>query len=102
MQIELTDRFGLLPDPVKALLDCHHLRIAAAPLGITRIEASSESIQIQFMPNPPVDAAKIVALLQRSRDYQLSGPDRLKIKTCIAGVRERVARIMDLFTELSP
>jgi len=49
-----------------------------------------------------VDAAKIVALLQRSRDYQLSGPDRLKIKTCIAGVRERVARIMDLFTELSP
>lgn len=101
MQIELTDRFGLLPDPVRALLDCHRLRIAAAPLGIVRVEASSESIQVQFMPNPPVDAAKIVALLQRSRDYQLSGPDRLKIKTRIAGVRERVARIMDLFTELS-
>jgi transcription-repair coupling factor (superfamily II helicase) len=83
------------------LLDCHRLRIAAAPLGIIRVEASSESIQVQFMPNPPVDAAKIVALLQRSRDYQLSGPDRLKIKTCIAGVRERVARIIDLFTELS-
>ena len=102
MQIELTDRFGLLPDPVKALLDCHRLRIAAAPLGIIRVEASSESIQVQFTPNPPVDAAKIVALLQRSRDHQLSGPDRLKIKTRIPGVRERVARIMNLFAELRP
>jgi transcription-repair coupling factor (superfamily II helicase) len=101
IQIELTDRFGLLPDPVKALLDCHRLRIAATPLGITRVEASADSIQVQFIPNPPVDAAKIVGLLQRSRDYQLSGPDRLKIKTRITGVRERVMKIKSLITELS-
>ncbi|SOD40832.1 transcription-repair coupling factor [Nitrosovibrio sp. Nv4] len=101
IQIELTDRFGLLPDPVRALLDCHRLRIAAMPLGITRIEAASDSIQVQFIPNPPVDAARLVALLQRSRDYQLSGPDRLKIQTRIAGVGERVTRIKSLITELS-
>ena len=35
IQVELIDRFGLLPDPVRALLDCHRLRIAATPLGIT-------------------------------------------------------------------
>ncbi|SEP32637.1 transcription-repair coupling factor (superfamily II helicase) [Nitrosovibrio sp. Nv6] len=101
IQIELTDRFGLLPDPVRALLDCHRLRIAAMPLGITRIEAASDSIQVQFIPNPPVDAARIVALLQLSRDYQLSGPDRLKIHTRISGVGERVTRIKSLITELS-
>ena len=50
LQVELTDRFGLLPDPVRALLDCHRLRIAAKPLGITRIEASADSIQIAIHP----------------------------------------------------
>jgi transcription-repair coupling factor (superfamily II helicase) len=101
IQIELSDRFGLLPDPVRALLDCHRLRVAATPLGITRIEASTDSIQVQFIPKPPVDAAKIVALLQRSRDYELSGPDRLKIKARIPEVKERVTRIKSLIAELN-
>ncbi|WON72940.1 transcription-repair coupling factor [Nitrosospira sp. Is2] len=101
IQVELTDRFGLLPDPVRALLDCHRLRIAATPLGITRIEATPDYIQVQFTPNPPVDAGRIVAFLQRSRDHQLAGPDRLKIKTQIAKVRDRVVRIKGLIAELS-
>jgi transcription-repair coupling factor (superfamily II helicase) len=101
IQVELTDRFGLLPDPVRALLDCHRLRIAATPLGITRIEATPDYIQLQFIPDPPVDAGRIVAFLQRSRDHQLAGPDRLKIKTPIAAVRDRVARIKSLIVELS-
>ena len=90
-----------MPDPVRALLDCHRLRVAATPLGITRIEASADAIQVQFIPNPPVDAAKIVALLQRSRDYELSGPDRLKIKARIPEVKERVTRIKSLIAELN-
>lgn len=101
MQGELIDRFGLLPDPVRALLDCHRLRIAAKPLGITRVEAGVDYIQLQFVPNPPVNAAKIVALIQRSREYTLSGPDRLRIQARIAGVAERVTRIKKLFSELS-
>ena len=99
--MELTDRFGLLPDPVRALMDCHRLRIIAKPLGVTRVDASVDSIQIQFAPNPPVDAGKIVALIQRGREYQLSGPDRLKLQVKIAMVRERVKRIKSLFVELS-
>jgi transcription-repair coupling factor (superfamily II helicase) len=101
MQIELTDRFGLLPDPVRALMDCHRLRIIARPIGVTRVDAAADCIQIQFAPNPQVDAAKIVALIQRSREYQLSGPDRLKVQVKIPGVRERVKRIKSLFAELS-
>ncbi len=101
MQTELTDRFGLMPDPVKALMDCHRLRVIAKPLGIARLDAGADSIQIQFAPNPQVDAGKIVALIQRSREYQLSGPDRLKVQVQIPGVRERVKRIRSLFAELS-
>lgn len=101
MQGELIDRFGLMPDPVRALLDCHRLRIAAKPLGITRVEAGIDYIQVQFIPDPPVDAAKIIMLIQRSREYELSGPDRLKIKARIPGVAERVKRIKNLIAELS-
>ncbi|MEO6825201.1 MAG: transcription-repair coupling factor [Nitrosospira sp.] len=101
LQGELIDRFGLLPNPVRTLLDCHRLRIAAKPLGITRIEAGIDAIQLQFIPNPPVNAAKIVALIQRSREYELSGPDRLKIRVKITEVTERVKRIKSLLSELS-
>ena len=100
MQRELVDRFGLLPNPTRALLDCHRLRIAAKPLGITRIDASSESIQIQFIPNPPIDPLKIIQLIQSSREYSLSGPDRLKIQVQIADVNKRVMRIKELVQKL--
>jgi transcription-repair coupling factor (superfamily II helicase) len=101
MQGELIDRFGLMPDPVRTLLDCHRLRIAAKPLGISRIEAGVDYILVQFIPHPPVDVARIIALIQRSREYELSGPDRLKIKAKIAEVAERVKRIKNLISELS-
>ncbi len=101
MQRELVDRFGLLPNPTRALLDCHRLRIAAKPLGITRIDASSESIQVQFIPNPPINPAEIIKLIQSSREYSLSGPDRLKIQVQIADVNKRVIRIKELIQKLS-
>ncbi|PSJ17564.1 transcription-repair coupling factor [Nitrosomonas supralitoralis] len=101
MHRELIDRFGLLPNPARALLDCHRLRIAAKPLGITRIDASAESIQIQFIPNPPINPAEIIKLIQSGREYSLSGPDRLKVQVQIADVNKRVIRIKELIQKLS-
>ncbi|QOJ25077.1 MAG: transcription-repair coupling factor [Gammaproteobacteria bacterium] len=100
MQRELIDRFGLLPNPARALLDCHRLRIIAKPLGITRIDASADSIQVQFIPNPPIDPLKIIQLIQSSREYSLSGQDRLKILVKIEDVNKRVMRIKELMQKL--
>ena len=100
MQRELIDRFGLLPNPARALLDCHRLRIAAKPLGITRIDASADSIQVQFIPNPPIDPLKIIQLIQSSREYSLSGQDRLKVLVQIEDVNKRVIRIKELMQKL--
>ncbi|MBL8496687.1 transcription-repair coupling factor [Nitrosomonas sp. JL21] len=100
MQRELIDRFGLLPNPARALLDCHRLRIAAKPLGIIRIDASTDSIQVQFIPNPPIDPLKIIQLIQSSREYSLSGQDRLKIQIKIEDVNQRVMRIKELMQKL--
>ncbi|MGH8706301.1 MAG: transcription-repair coupling factor, partial [Burkholderiales bacterium] len=40
MREELVDRFGELPEPARALLDSHLLRILARPLGVARVDAT--------------------------------------------------------------
>lgn len=90
---ELIDRFGLLPDPARALLDSHRLRIEARQLGITRIDAGPDNIQLQFVPEPPIEAIKIIQLIQSSKEYSLSGPDRLSVRLQIPDVGERVKKI---------
>lgn len=97
---ELIDRFGLLPEPARVLLDSHRLRILARELGITRIDASSDNIQLQFIENPPIEAIKIIQLIQSGKEYSMAGPDRLNIRKSIPDVSERVKTIKTLITEL--
>ena len=47
--------------------------------GIKKIDASPLSIQIQFIPNPPIDSLKIIQLIQSSKHIQLNGQDKLKV-----------------------
>jgi transcription-repair coupling factor (superfamily II helicase) len=77
---ELVDRFGPLPDPARVLLECHKLRIQGAPLGVQKIDASAGGIVVQFVPQPPVDPKRVLALVQNNRMYRLPGPDRVKIE----------------------
>jgi transcription-repair coupling factor (superfamily II helicase) len=101
LQEELIDRFGDLPDPTRVLIDSHRLRIHGKPLGIARIDASDNAIQLQFVPNPPIDPMKIIKLIQTRRNYKLAGPDRLRIDIKIPDLKARVAEIRKVFAELS-
>ena len=76
---ELVDRYGDLPDQAKSLYETHRLRLEMDGFGIKKIDASPASIQIQFIPNPPIDPMKIIKLIQSSRYIQLNGQDKLKI-----------------------
>ena len=100
MHQELIDRFGLLPPPAQTLLDCHRLRILAKPLGITKVDASSEAIQIQFAPNPPIDPMKIITLIQSKRHYKLMGQDKLRVELKYENLGQRVLAIKNFFNEL--
>ncbi|MBC7945881.1 MAG: transcription-repair coupling factor [Burkholderiales bacterium] len=102
LHAELIDRFGLLPEPAKCLLETHRLRIFAKPLGIARIDAAADCIQLQFIPNPPIDPTRILELVQRRRELRFGGPDRLKMQASLPKVNERIAAIRDLLRELSP
>lgn len=100
LQEELIDRFGDLPDPTRTLIDSHRLRIHGKPLGIARIDASENAIQIQFVPKPPIDPMKIIKLIQTKRNYKLAGPDRLRIEVKLPELKARVAEIRKTFAEL--
>jgi len=100
MHQELIDRFGLLPEPARILLDSHRLRIAARPLGISKLDASSEAIVIQFVPNPPIDPMKIITLIQSKRHIRMAGQDKLRIDLKYGDLHQRVLAIRNFFNEL--
>ncbi len=101
MHQELIDRFGLLPEPAQTLLDSHRLRILAKPLGISKVDASSEAISIQFVPNPPIDPMKIITLIQSKRHIKMSGQDKLRIEIKHEELPPRVVAIKQFFYELN-
>ena len=101
IQEELIDRFGKLPEPAQALIETHRLRITADALGIMKIDAHAESVLFQFRPNPPVDAAAIIALVQKNRSIKLSGQDKLRQSVNEPELRGRVAAIRSTLAELS-
>ena len=101
MQEELIDRFGKLPEAAKALVETHRLRILSAPLGVSRIDASSEAIVLQFVPNPPIPPERIIRFIQSRKDAKLSGPDRLRLTTRTVDTEQRVARLREFIKALS-
>lgn len=100
MHRELIDRFGLLPPPAQTLLDSHRLRIQAHALGALKVDASSESILIQFTPSPPVDPLKIIGLIQTRRHIKMAGPDRLRIELKYGDLNQRIQAVRNFFKEL--
>ncbi|MES2832213.1 MAG: transcription-repair coupling factor [Pseudomonadota bacterium] len=93
LQEELIDRFGKLPEPAKALVETHRLRVAAKPVGIVKIDAHTESALLQFEPNPPIDAMRIIELIQKNRHIKLNGQDKLRITINMPDLASRVAQV---------
>ena len=100
MQEELIDRFGKLPEPVKALIETHRLRIAAKSVGIVKIDAHAEAANLQFMVNPPIDALRIITLIQKNRHIKLSGQDKLRITVPMPDLAARVLQVKQAIKQL--
>jgi transcription-repair coupling factor (superfamily II helicase) len=101
MQEELVDRFGKLPEPARALIETHRLRILSAPLGVARIDAAAEAVVMTFVPNPPLPPEKIIRFIQSRRDVKLSGQDRLRFTLKTPDLAQRVQRLREILKALS-
>ena len=101
IQEELIDRFGKLPDPVKALIETHRLRIAAKTVGIVKIDVHGEAATLQFMAKPPIDPMRIIDLIQKNRHIKLHGQDKLKITAAMPDLAARVTQIKTTIKQLT-
>ena len=97
---EITDRFGKLPAQGQTLFDVHRLRVLARPYGVTKIDAAPKLMVVSFRPNPPVDALKIIELVQKNHHIKLAGNDKLRIERDTPDPKDRAQLIRDVLRAL--
>ncbi|MFE4109721.1 transcription-repair coupling factor [Kosakonia sp. YIM B13611] len=91
IKVELIDRFGLLPDAARNLLDIARLRQQAQKLGIRKLEGNEKGGMIEFNEKNHVNPAWLIGLLQKQpQHFRLDGPTRLKF---MQDLSERKARM---------
>ena len=97
---ELVDRFGLPEQPVKTLIESHHLRLAAKELGIDAIDATSEAVTVTFGKNHQIDPTEIILLIQSDRNYRLAGADKLRFTAQMEDVEMRIKTVKSVLKTL--
>ena len=97
---ELVDRFGLPEQPVKTLIESHHLRLAAKELGIDAIDATGEAVTITFGKHHQIDPTEIILLIQTDKKYRLAGADKLKFTAQMEDVEMRIKTVKSVLKTL--
>ncbi len=99
---EVTDRFGKLPAQGQTLFDTHRLRVLAKSYGVMKIDAGPKLMNITFRAQAPVEAQRIVELVQKNRAIKLVGNDKLRVDREISAPADRAHYLRDLFKALGP
>ncbi len=101
LQVEMIDRFGLLPDAARNLLTVTRLKLRAKRLGLRKLEAGTAGGRLVFGADARVDPLQLVGLVQRDPElYTLDGGDRLRFRAVLPDVAARVAFLDKLFATL--
>lgn len=97
LQVEMIDRFGLLPEPAKHLIAVARIRQVAQSMGVERIEAGPGGGLIQFSANPQVDVAAVIGMVQASPSvYRLEGQEKLRFRVETETPQARIETIEGL------
>ena len=101
LQVEMIDRFGLLPGPTKQLFAVASLKLMATPLGIRKLDFGASGGRIVFREKPEIDPMAIIRLIQsQPRIYKLDGQDKLKVILELPGTVERIRAAQELLVTL--
>jgi transcription-repair coupling factor (superfamily II helicase) len=101
LQVEMIDRFGLLPEPTKTLFAVAALKLAATPLGIRKLDFGPNGGRITFREKPDIEPVAIIRLIKsQPRVYKLDGQDKLRITLDLPGAAERLRTARELLVLL--
>lgn len=102
LQVELIDRFGLLPEQTKNLFRQTRIRLIAEKLGIIKLDAGESSLRIEFEDQPKVDPIAIIQLIQADpRLYRLEGSSVFKYSGAMEKPEQRFATVENLLQKLA-
>jgi transcription-repair coupling factor (superfamily II helicase) len=101
LQVELVDRFGLLPESARTLFEATRLKLRAERLGVTKLDVGAQGGRIVFCEEPNIDPGQVIGLIQADpQTYRLDGGDRLRFAVELPAVEERVHAVEGLFDRL--
>ncbi len=102
IQMELIDRFGLLPDPLKHLFRITQIKLQTVALGVEKIDVGEQNGKIVFNHNPNIDPLKIIELIQTdSQRYRFDGKQTLRIACQNVELEPRFNQIENLLKKLT-
>lgn len=103
LQVEMIDRFGLLPDAAKHLFAIAELKLKANTLGIRKLDLGESGGRIVFESKPNIDPMAVIQLIQKQPNlYAMEGPDKLRIKHPLPLPEDRFNAARALLTTLAP
>ena len=103
LQVEMIDRFGLLPLEAKQLFATAELRLSARRLGMRRLEIGPAGGRIEFVNQPNVNMAELIRMIQKeSHTFELPASDRLRVKGDYETPEQRYRLALELLERLDP
>jgi len=101
LQVEMIDRFGLLPDEVKALFQLAELRQLGEQLGLKKIEAGPNGGRLQFTENTTVEPMTIVSMVQNNPAiFRLQNNDQLSFTVPMDSAEQRFSEVNKILQQL--
>jgi transcription-repair coupling factor (superfamily II helicase) len=102
LQVELVDRFGVLPEPAKHLFAVSELKLDAARLGIRKLDLGPQGGRLVFEAKPNIDPMSVIRMIQgQPKVYAMDGPEKLRMKLDLPDAPSRLRAARALFTTLA-
>ncbi|GEA01648.1 transcription-repair-coupling factor [Alteromonas sp. KUL17] len=101
-QVECIDRFGLLPEPAKNLIEVAEIKLKAQALGILKVDLSSQGGTIEFKETTKVNPGYIISLVQtKPNTFKFEGSQKLRLVKKTETAKERIAFISDIIADFA-
>ncbi|WP_374382633.1 transcription-repair coupling factor [Pseudomonas fluvialis] len=102
LQVEMIDRFGLLPEPTKNLMRLTLLKLQAEKLGIKKIDAGPQGGRLEFAADTCVDPLVLIKLIQSQPNrYKFEGATLFKFQVPMERGEERFNTLEALLDRLT-
>ena len=102
LQIEMIDRFGILPEALKRLFVISALKLLCESHGMQTVEIGQEKGKLVFADTTTIDPLAIVQLVQEdSNTYQFEGTSTLVTNRQLDSFEDRTQLLEELINKLA-